>query len=106
MGPTRAFMRVLAAKERATMSNIGKTAEDLKIAHVEGKNAVELALLSREKLGAEFGVISFIASFRLAFDIPLPVLQHAQAWWQFGWGSKSISDDEFSALLTPWLPKR
>jgi hypothetical protein len=90
----------------SAMTNPEKIAEELRAAHTEGKNTVELALLCREKLGAEFGVISFIASFRLAFGIPLPVLQDAQAWQQFGWGSKRISDEEFSAVLSPWLEKR
>ncbi|MFF0010620.1 hypothetical protein [Streptomyces sp. NPDC005374] len=88
------------------MDNLKKIADELKKAHSEGKNAVELALLSREKLGAGFGAISFIASFRLAFDIPLPVLQQAQAWQQFGWGGRQMSDEEFSAILTPWLTKQ
>ena len=87
------------------MENIEKVAGELREAHDEGKDAVELAVLSREKLGAAFGIISFIASFRLAFEIPLPVLQRAQAWQGFGWGGKSISDEEFSAILSPWLAK-
>ena len=88
------------------MPNLEETAGELQAAHSSGKNAVELALLSREKLGAAFGVISFIASFRLAFEIPLPVLQRAQAWQGFGWGGTSISDEEFSAILSPWLTQR
>ncbi|WHM38503.1 hypothetical protein [Streptomyces sp. BPTC-684] len=81
-------------------------ARELKKAHAEGKGVVELALLSREKLGSGFGVISFIASFRLAFDIPLPVLQRAQAWEGFGWGGLQITDEEFTAVLLPWLAKK
>jgi hypothetical protein len=88
------------------MEYLEKVAGELRAAHAEGKNAVELALLSREKLGAKFGVISFIASFRLAFNIPLPVLKCAQAWQGFHWGGKSISDDEFYAILSPWLAKQ
>lgn len=88
------------------MDNLEKIAGELRAAHSEGKDAVELALLAREKLGATFGVISFIASFRLAFNIPLPVLQRAQAWQRFGWGGTSISDEEFSATLSPWLAKQ
>ncbi|WP_328413606.1 hypothetical protein OG542_23860 [Streptomyces violaceus] len=85
------------------MDNLEKLAGEMKVAHTEGKDAVELALLAREKLGAAFGVISFISVFRLAFSIPLPVLQRAQAWQRFGWGGAAISDEEFSALLSPWL---
>lgn len=88
------------------MDDLEKIAGELRSAHSEGKDAVELALLSREKLGETFGVISFITSFRLAFNIPLPVLQRAQAWQQFGWGGESISDEEFSAILSPWLAKQ
>ncbi|GGY22879.1 hypothetical protein GCM10010384_32410 [Streptomyces djakartensis] len=88
------------------MENWDKLAEELRSAHAEGKEAVELALLTREKLGAKFGVISFISAFRLAFGIPLPILQRAQAWQRFGWGGASISDAEFSALLAPWLAKQ
>ncbi|KOX32445.1 hypothetical protein [Streptomyces sp. NRRL F-6491] len=85
------------------MDDLERTADGLRAARAEGKDAVELALFSREKLGPAFGVISFIAVFRTAFDIPLPVLQRAQAWEGFGWGSARISDEEFSALLSPWL---
>jgi hypothetical protein len=87
------------------MDNLEKIAGELKMAHEEGKDAVKLALLSREKLGEAFGVISFITSFRLAFHVPLPVLQRAHAWQRFGWGSTSISDEEFSAILSPWFTK-
>lgn len=85
------------------MGNLEGTVSELRAARAEGKNAVELALLSMEKLGAGFGVISFIASFRLAFDIPLSVLQRAQAWEGFGWGGMQISDEEFSAIISPWI---
>jgi hypothetical protein len=85
------------------MDNLEAVAGQLKVAHAEGKNAVELALLTREKMGAGFGAISFIACFRLAFNIPLPVLQRGQAWQQFGWGGVHISDEEFSTILSPWL---
>ncbi|MET9526151.1 hypothetical protein [Streptomyces coeruleorubidus] len=87
------------------MENLEKVADELRAARAEGKDAVELALLTREKLGAAFGVISFIASFRLAFDVPLPVLQRAQSWQRFGWGGASISDEEFAAILAPWLAR-
>lgn len=93
-------------KAEYSMTTLGKLAGELKAAHAEGKDAVELALLSREKLGTSFGVISFISVFRLAFSIPLPVLQRAQAWQRFGWGSTAISDEEFSALLYPWLANK
>ncbi|MFB8756302.1 hypothetical protein [Streptomyces nigra] len=85
------------------MTDLEAVASDLREAHAEGRGAMELALLSREKLGEEFGVISFIASFRLAFGIPLPVLQRAQAWHRFAWGGVALSDEEFSGLLSPWL---
>ncbi|GGK85902.1 hypothetical protein [Streptomyces flaveus] len=88
------------------MGNLEEIAGELRAAHAEGKDARGLALLSREKLGAAFGVISFIASFRLAFSIPLPVLQRAQAWQGFGWGGAEISDEEFSVILSPWLAKQ
>jgi hypothetical protein len=96
---------VLKEEQKAgyEMSDVEKTAAELRAAHAEGKGAVELALLSRDKLGSAFGVISFIAAFRTAFDVPLPVLQRAQAWERFGWGGVQISDQEFSALLSPWL---
>ncbi|MGI5199033.1 hypothetical protein ACQEVY_36280 [Streptomyces sp. CA-288835] len=87
------------------MDNLEKIAGELRAAHDEGKDAVELALLSREKLGETFGVISFTASFHLAFHVPLPVLQRAHAWQRFGWGRTSISDEEISAILSPWLTK-
>ncbi|MFD8979462.1 hypothetical protein [Streptomyces sp. NPDC059564] len=80
-----------------------EVAGELQTAHADGKNVVDLALLSKDRLGPAFGVISFIASFHLAFNIPLPVLQQAQAWERFGWGGVQISDQEFSALLSPWL---
>ncbi|NEC85156.1 hypothetical protein [Streptomyces sp. SID12501] len=85
------------------MGDLENIAAELRVAHSEGKGAVELALLSREKLGSAFGAISFIAVFRIAFDVPLPVLQRAQAWGRFGGGGVQISDQEFSALLSPWL---
>ncbi|MET9295669.1 hypothetical protein [Streptomyces sp. NPDC003077] len=78
----------------------------LKAARAEGKGAMELASISREELGPAFGAISFIASFRLAFGIPLPVLQRAHAWRGFGWGGVQISDEEFVAILSPWLIER
>ncbi|MFE7549000.1 hypothetical protein [Streptomyces gardneri] len=81
------------------MSDLEKAAVELRVAHAEGKGAVELALLSRDTLGSAFGVISFIAVFRMAFDVPIDVLQRAQAWERFGWGGAQISDQEFSALL-------
>lgn len=87
------------------MDDMEEVARELRAAHVEGKGAVELALLSREKLGAGFGIISFIASFRIAFNIPLPVLQRAQAWEGFGWGGVHISNEEFAAILSPWLAR-
>ncbi|MFG2635120.1 hypothetical protein ACGFX8_14590 [Streptomyces sp. NPDC048362] len=49
--------------------------------------------------------ISFITAFRLAFEIPLPVLQRAQAWERFGFGRIHISDEEFSGLVSPWLTR-
>ncbi|MDI9831101.1 hypothetical protein [Streptomyces sp. KAU_LT] len=85
------------------MSDLEAVADDLRAAQAEGRGAIELALLARERLGEEFGVISFIASFRLAFGVPLPVLQRAQAWQRFDWGGVAISDEEFSSLLAPWL---
>lgn len=87
------------------MKDLEEIANELRKAHSEGKNAMELASLSREKLGTGFGVISFIAVFRIAFDIPLPVLQDAQAWHRFDWGDGGISDEEFSTVLAPWLAK-
>ncbi|MEU9150045.1 hypothetical protein AB0D59_05765 [Streptomyces sp. NPDC048417] len=85
------------------MENIEKVAEELKAAQSAGQDSVELALLARERLGAGFGAIAFIACFRLAFHIPVTVLQRAQAWHRFGWGAGNISDEEFSTLLSPWL---
>ncbi|MFB7354222.1 hypothetical protein [Streptomyces gardneri] len=85
------------------MSDLEKVADELRVAHAEGKGAVELALLSMDKLGPAFGVISFIAVFRMAFDVPIHVLQRAQAWERFGGGGVQISDQEFSALLSPRL---
>lgn len=78
----------------------------LRSARAEGQSAIEVALLSREKLGTGFGVISFVASFRLAFAVPLPVLQRAQAWDGFGWGGVPVSDEEFTSLLAPWFAGR
>ncbi|MFK4109374.1 hypothetical protein [Streptomyces sp. NPDC002176] len=66
---------------------------------------MELALLAKDELGAGFGVISFIAVFRSAFDIPLPVLQRAQAWEGFGGGGVHLSDEEFSTVLSPWIAR-
>ncbi|MFB7085778.1 hypothetical protein [Streptomyces sp. NPDC056296] len=88
------------------MNELEKIAGELQAAHAEGMDAVELALLSREKMGATFGVISFVAAFRHAFGIPLPVLQRAQAWERFGWGDTHITDEEFRAALSPWLTAR
>jgi hypothetical protein len=88
------------------MNDLEEIAQELSAAHRGGKDAVELALLAREKLGPKFGVISFIAVFRLAFDIPLPVLQRAQAWEGFSWGGTQISNDEFTEILSPWLVNR
>ncbi|WP_345963503.1 hypothetical protein ABDE16_25180 [Streptomyces sp. BRB040] len=88
------------------MTELEKIASDLQAAHAEGMGAVELALLSREKMGTAFGVISFIAVFRQAFGIPLPILQRAQAWERFGWGDTHITDEEFRAVLSPWLTGR
>ncbi|WP_217165267.1 hypothetical protein [Streptomyces sp. AC512_CC834] len=88
------------------MTELEKIAGELQAAHAEGMDAMELALLSRERMGATFGVISFIAVFRHAFDIPLPVLQRAQAWERFDWGDKHITDEEFCAVLSPWLTVR
>ncbi|TLS45866.1 hypothetical protein FE633_11945 [Streptomyces montanus] len=93
-------------EDERKMDKMKEIAGELRAAHAEGKDAVELALISREKLGPAFGVISFIASFRLAFNIPLPVLQRAQAWERFGWGGVQISDEEFSAILSPWLARQ
>ncbi|MCX4231784.1 hypothetical protein [Streptomyces ortus] len=87
------------------MKDLEGIASELQRAHLEGKDAVELANLCREKLGSGFGVISFIATFRIAFDIPLPALQRAQAWHGFEFGEGRISDDEFSTILAPWLMK-
>ncbi|MCX4548203.1 hypothetical protein OG204_25995 [Streptomyces sp. NBC_01387] len=88
------------------MDQLEKISDELKAAHAEGKNPIELALLSRGRLGSAFGTISFIACFRRAFGIPLPVLQRAQAWERFGWGEVHITDEEFSALLSPWLTEQ
>ncbi|MFI2644169.1 hypothetical protein [Streptomyces sp. NPDC018610] len=85
------------------MNELDIVVDELKAAHVDGKGAVEIALLAKEKLGSGFGAISFITCFRLAFGIPLPVLQRAQAWERFGWGNVHISDEEFDGLITPWL---
>lgn len=85
------------------MSDLEIVAGELRSARAEGKGATELALLCRDELGSAFGVISFIAVFRSAFDVPLHVLQRAQAWEGFGWGEARISDEEFSGLLAPWL---
>ncbi|MEU3350304.1 hypothetical protein [Streptomyces sp. NPDC037389] len=86
--------------------SLEETVRKLREARAEGADAIGLALLSREKLGSNFGVISFIASFRLAFDIPLSVLQRAQAWKGFGWGGVQISDEEFTSVLSPWIADR
>ncbi|MFE7119155.1 hypothetical protein ACFU99_27440 [Streptomyces sp. NPDC057654] len=88
------------------MDDMEEVARVLRAAHAEGKGAVELASLSRETLGAGFGVISFIASFRISFKISLPVLQRAQAWEGFGWGGLQIPDEEFAAILSPWLARQ
>ncbi|MBR8642075.1 hypothetical protein KEF29_28990 [Streptomyces tuirus] len=88
------------------MTTLEKIADDLRMAQADGKDAVELAGLAREKLGTAFGVISFISVFRLAFDVPLPVLQHVQAWQGFGWGGATISDEDLSARLSPWLSNK
>lgn len=87
------------------MKSFEEIASELQAARSEGKNAIELALLSREKLGSQFGVIAFIAVFRLAFDIPLHILQRAQAWEGFDWGEVRISDNEFTSALSPWIPE-
>ncbi|WP_158715568.1 hypothetical protein [Streptomyces sp. NRRL S-481] len=101
--PHTAIVLGAERKARYEMDDLEKTAAELRAAHAEGRGAVELALLSRDRMGSAFGVISFIAAFRMAFDVPLPVLQRAQAWERFGWGGVQISDEEFSALLSPWL---
>jgi hypothetical protein len=88
------------------MNEMETLVSELKAAHADGKDAIQLALLARDKLGAGFRAVPFIASFRLAFDIPLPVLQRAQAWERFGLGSVHISDEEFTSLLSPWLTMR
>ncbi|WP_328721871.1 hypothetical protein OHT52_21840 [Streptomyces sp. NBC_00247] len=85
------------------MAGIESTAEKLKASHAGGAGAVEVASIAREELGPGFGAMAFIACFRLAFAVPLPVLQRAQAWEGFGWGDRHISDEEFTALLAPWL---
>jgi hypothetical protein len=85
------------------MSTFEETVEELRAAREGGLDAVELALLSRDRLGTQFNVISFIASFRMAFGIPLQELQRAQAWHRFEWGDKRISDEEFRSVLDPWL---
>ncbi|WP_150160242.1 hypothetical protein [Streptomyces venezuelae] len=85
------------------MSDLEVVADKMRAARTEGKDATELALLCKAELGSAFGVISFIAAFRSAFDVPLHVLQRAQAWEGFGWGGTQISDQEFSDLLAPWL---
>ncbi|MGV9704384.1 hypothetical protein [Streptomyces sp. NPDC003483] len=76
---------------------------ELRAAHAKGRDAMGLALLARNRLGTRFGAVPFMASFRLAFGIPLPVLQRAQAWERLGLGSVHISDAEFMSLLSPWL---
>ncbi|MFC8567551.1 hypothetical protein ACFUIW_17515 [Streptomyces sp. NPDC057245] len=87
------------------MNDLETSVRELRATAAAGMNAVELALLSREKLGPAFGAVSFVAVFRQAFGIPLPVLQRAQAWERFGWGDTHISDEEFCALLSPWMAR-
>lgn len=83
--------------------NIEEVAAELKAANMKGVNVVELATRCKEMLGSGFGVISFIASFNLAFGVPLQVLQQAQAWEGFGWGDLTISDSDFRDMLNPWI---
>jgi hypothetical protein len=99
--PTPAAPETDERLRQDVLQAIGRVGGDLR-----GTDAVELATFAREKLGTTFGAISFIGAFRLAFGIPLPVLQRAQARQRFSRGGAEISDEEFSALLSPWLAKQ
>ncbi|MFD6425316.1 hypothetical protein [Streptomyces sp. NPDC060198] len=84
------------------MADMVSVAEKLKAANTGRKDAVEPASSARQERGPGFGAVSFIACFRLAFGIPPPALQRAQAWEGFGWGDRHICDEEFTALLARW----
>ncbi|UWS73477.1 hypothetical protein [Streptomyces noursei] len=79
-------------------------AADLKVARGEGAGALELARLAKGRLGVRFGALSFIATFKMAFGIPVEVLHRAHAWEGFNLGQVGISDAEFESLLSDWIP--
>ncbi|MGW6455930.1 hypothetical protein ACWF94_08365 [Streptomyces sp. NPDC055078] len=83
---------------------ISRTIEQLQEGGRNGLEAIDLGNLARTSLGPSFGAISFIAVFRGAFGIPLNVLQQAQAWNGFDLGGHMIPDEEFSDILSDWLP--
>ncbi|MEU5720074.1 hypothetical protein AB0G71_30745 [Streptomyces sp. NPDC020403] len=82
---------------------VQQVAITLRTAHHEGSNATELATLAKDTLGPAFGPVSFVAVFNSAFGIPIDILQRALAWRGFNSSTNTISDEEFTNLLTKWL---
>ncbi|MBC3988909.1 hypothetical protein H8N00_08440 [Streptomyces sp. AC563] len=84
-------------------ADLMKTAGYLREQRKAGSDALSLAKTAQVGMGSRFGSVAFIAVFRMAFGVPLDVLQRAQAWHGFDFGGYMISDAEFTELLRPWI---
>ncbi|GAA4675236.1 hypothetical protein GCM10023324_30850 [Streptomyces youssoufiensis] len=86
--------------------NFPEIARHLREQKAAGADALRLARVAQESIGAGFGPIAFIVVFRMAFGVPLDVLQRAQAWEGFDFGGCMITDAELTDLLRPWISAR
>jgi hypothetical protein len=68
------------------------------------KSPLELTLMLSERLGDDFGPISFMSCFKQAFpDIPIPTLK--EAWNRCPINEPHNTVGPFNDLLEPWLSK-
>lgn len=77
--------------------------EILKEGRSRGLSAVELAELCCNHPQVEPMSVLFMASFKIAFGVPLTVMQQAASWERYYSGEESLSDDEFNQLLSKWI---
>ncbi|MFE0374763.1 hypothetical protein ACFW1M_04065 [Streptomyces inhibens] len=80
-----------------------EVAAKLKEGRDAGMGVTELAILAQSELGSHFGALPFIATFKIAFGIPVEVLHRAHAWEGFNLGGSGISDTELEGLLKNWI---
>lgn len=84
-------------------SLLDPAADELRLADVTGRTAVDVARTARDLLGDRFSSASFLYVLMRAFEVDYHAATAAARWHECRPGPRALSDADLEVVLAPWF---